>query len=227
MFKTHYSVGNSILKPKQIFSLAKHNDLNKLIFVEDSFSGFRKIDSLSKELDIPFIFGIRLPVVQESKDELPSKLIFFSKNSEGVLNCKKIFTKCMVESDGVLILKDLSKEDLEHIRIGVPFYDSYIYNNIFHFGLSSLNLKKLDHFYIEEDNKHPFDFQIKNVLNDLGVKTVLSKSIYYENREDFSAFEFYKATCNRQGGRPPNSGSPNLNNFCSAEFSFESYLENK
>ena len=131
LFKTHFSVGKSTLTPLDVFSLAKEASLEQLVFVEDSFSGFRKINTISEKLEIPFVFGIRLSVVQESDSENPSKLVFFAKDSLGVKNCKNIYTKCMVESSGVLKLSSLSKDDLKSVKIGVPFYDSYIYQNIF------------------------------------------------------------------------------------------------
>jgi hypothetical protein len=125
----------------------------------------------------------------------------------------------------VLNLSETKKEELDDVKIGVPFYDSYLYNNIFHFGLCDLNLDKHDHFYIEEENSHPFDSQIKSYFEKLKVKTQKAKTIYYRNREDFDAFQMYKAVCARKQGRTPTYSNPNLNDFCSNDFCFESYLE--
>ena len=47
----------------------------------------------------------------------------------------------------------------------------------------------------------------------------------YRNREDFHAFQMYKAVCSRRQGRVPTFSKPNLNDFCSDDFCFESYLE--
>ena len=78
---------------------------------------------------------------------------------------------------------------------------------------------------MEEDNNHPFDFQIKNKLDDLKIKTQKTKSIYYRDRDDFEAFQMYKAVCSRKQGKIPTFSKPNLNDFCSDDFCFESYLE--
>jgi hypothetical protein len=88
-------------------------------------------------------------------------------------------------------------------------------------------LNGFDHFYLEEDNNHPFDFQIVKALDSLGVKREKAKSIYYEHYEDFDAFCFYKSVTNRTGGKPPTAGNPQLDSFCSNEFCWESYLKNK
>jgi hypothetical protein len=79
---------------------------------------------------------------------------------------------------------------------------------------------------MEEENNHPFDFQIKEKLKNLNIKTQKTKTIYYRNREDFEAFQMYKAVCARKQGKVPTYSKPNLNDFCSDDFCFESYLEN-
>jgi hypothetical protein len=226
-FKTHYSIGRSIMRPERIFEIAKTRELSQVIFVEDSFAGFRKTFQLFDGSGIQMIFGIRLPVVQSSKEEKPSKLVFFAKNDAGVLDIKKLFTRTHCSDDGLLVFGELKPADLKNIKIAVPFYDSFIFNNIFHFGMSDLKLKEFDHFFIEEKNNHPFDFLISEGLDSLGVERQMGKSIYYENYDDFDAFQFYKSTTNRSGGKSPNYGNPMLDHFCSNEFCWESYLLNK
>lgn len=228
LFKSHFSIGKSILTPKQIFSLCKERDLERVIFVEDSFAGFRKCWDLSQSMKQNFIFGIRVDVSQNDKSDTKSKLIFFAKNAEGVSVLKRIFTEYACSSKETFNLSNLKKSDAKNIKICVPFYDSFIAKNIFNFGLCDLDLRNWEHTFFEEDNGHPFDFQISDALKSLGVETQKAKSIYYENREDFTAFKFYKSVCNRkQGGKSPTFDRPELEHFCSNEFCFESYLENK
>lgn len=226
LFKTHYSVGRAILKPKQVLKLAQEEKLDTLTVVEDSFYGFREFNKITQEAKQKFVFGLRLPVVGESLEEKPSKLIFFAKNNEGVKEAKNLYTKTYTSEKGLLIFSAI-KDQLENILVAVPFYDSYVYNNTFHFGMSVIDLDGVDHIFLEEDNQHPFDFQIKKVLRDMGVKTELAKSIYYENREDFEPFQMFKALCNRSQGKTPTFGNPNLEHFCSSEFCWESWKEIK
>jgi len=224
LFKTSHSIGKSLLRIADIVDIAQKQNLKKVILVEDNFYGFRTATKAFMNAGIPLVYGIKLPVIQSTSD-LPSKLIFFAKNNKGVVNARNLYSKCQTSTQEVLNISEISESSLEDIKIGVPFYDSYIYNNIFHFGLCDLNLGKYDHFYIEEENSHPFDFQIKSYLERLKVKTQKAKTIYYRNREDFDAFQMYKAVCFRRQGRTPTYSKPNLNDFCSDDFCFESYLE--
>jgi hypothetical protein len=227
LFKTHASIGKSILKNSDILSFQKDRELKQVVMVEDTFYGFREINQKLIEANSQLIFGIRLSVVENKTDELSSKLIYFAKNNEGAKQIKNLYTKANCSDSGNLVLNELKQEEYSEIKVGVPFYDSFIYQNIFNFGLCDVNIKRFDHFFFEEKNDHPFDAIISQQLKSFCKKTVLSKSIYYKNRQDVEAFQFYKAVCNRSGGRSPNFGNPNIEHFCSPEFCWESYLENK
>lgn len=227
LWKTHYSNGKSILKPERVLELCKLKNEKRAIFVEDTFAGFRKTFQLFDGSGVQLIYGIRLPVVQSSKEEKPSKIIIFAKNDAGIKDLKKLYSKTHCSEDGLLVFGDLKPQGFGNLSIGIPFYDSFVYNNVFHFGLSELRLDGFEVVFFEESNNHPFDFLISEALDSLGVERVKAKSIYYENYEDFDAFQFYKATTSRSGGKSPNYGSPNIDNFSSAEFCWESYLLNK
>lgn len=228
LFKTHASISRSLLKNSDLLDFQKDQDLKKLVVVEDSFYGFRELNSKLLERKADLVFGIRLPVVQNLTDEQPSKLVFFAKNNDGVRQIKKLYTKTYCSNEQTLCLNDLTAAEFSDTRVAVPFYDSFIYQNIFHFGLCNVDLKKFDHFFFEESNDHPFDFMISDQLRKTvkPEKIVKAKSIYYKNREDIEAFQFYKSVCSRSGGKPPSKDNPQLEHFCSAEFCIESYLEN-
>lgn len=228
LFKTHASIGKSILTNDDILDLQKEHNLPKVVLVEDSFYGFRELNEKLLSRNVQVIFGIRLPVVENSPSELSSKLVFFAKNNEGLKQIKKLYSKAYCTEHSQLILSELKDEEFSDVKVAVPFYDSFVYQNIFNFGMCDINLKKFDHVFFEEKNDHPFDMMISKQLKKITDKTELVKSIYYKKREDLEALQFYKAVCNRGGGgKSPNFGCPNLEHFCSPEFCFESYLENK
>ena len=226
LFKSTFSIGRSLLRVEDLIDIAEKGDVQKMILVEDNFYGFRIINKAFLNLGVPMIYGLRIPVVQSNLSEKPSKLVFFPKNNRGVKVVRNLYTKCFTSEGECLNLSKIENGELDEISIGVPFYDSYIFNNIFHFGLCDLSLDDFDHFYMEEDNRHPFDFQISSALKKLGVVTEKTKSIYYRDKDDFEAFQMYKAVCNRKQGRVPSFSNPRLNDFCSNEFCYESYLEN-
>lgn len=227
LFKSHYSIGKSILTIDDIFSVSK--ELDKIVVVEDSFYGFRSLNSASQKNNKPLVFGIRLPVVQNATDELASKLIFFAKSNKGITQIKNLYSKCFCSKENLVILSEISADDVSDVQVGVPFYDSFIYNNIFHFGLCHVDLSRFDYFYFYEKNNHPFDqliySQVEKISNQESKSLILSKSIYYLEREDLEAFQMYKAICNRSQGKSPNFGNPNLNHFCSSEFCWQSFSE--
>ena len=226
LFKSTFSIGRSLLRVEDLVDIAQSGDVKRMILVEDNFYGFRVVNKAFLNIGVPLVYGVKLPVVQSDLSEQSSKLIFFPKNNKGENNARKLYTKCYTSEGDCLNLSKLEDNELEEISIGVPFYDSYVYNNIFHFGMCDLSLKKYDHFYIEESNNHPFDFQISAVLKKMKVKTEKAKSIYYRDKDDFEAFQMYKAVCSRKQGRVPSYSNPRLNDFCSNEFSYESFLEN-
>lgn len=227
LFKSQYSIGRSILTLENILNIAEINSLSEVVCVEDSFYGFRAFNQAFLEKGIKLVFGLRLSVVSDrsSAEESPSKLIFFAKNNDGLNKIKKLYTECHTSSLGALSMKHVSKEDFKDVKIAVPFYDSFIHKNLFHFGMSDLNLNELDHVFFLEDNNHPFDFQIRRVIEGLDVKKQETKSIFYKNKEDFHAFQMYKAVCGRRQGKPPVFSDPRLDHFCSDEFCWESYKD--
>jgi len=227
LFKSQFSIGRSILTPEKILQIAQENYLERVVLVEDSFYGFRIFNKLFQEEDIPFVFGLRLSVVNDDIDpnEKPSKLVFFAKNNDGIRALKRFYSDASLDEKNALVLSRYPTEDFANVLVAVPFYDSYIFNNIFYFGLSHLNIDRLDPIYFVEDNDHPFDFQIKSVINGLAVKTSNVKTILHENKEDFEAFQMYKAACSRSQGKSPTFQKPNLDHFCSDKFCWESYKD--
>ena len=215
LFKSDFSVGKSILPLERIFDIAE----NEVVLVEDSMSGFRAAKKLSEATGKELRFGLRLETQDQSES---SKLIFFAKDANGVDSLRRIYTKAFTDGGGVY---KLNKKDLNGLQVAVPFYDSYIYKNLFNFGVHDVNLDGLNPWYFEEQNGHPFDFIISRSIRRLGVQPIKAKSIYYENKEDYPAFCFYKAVCNRAPGRPATWEKPNLEHFCSDEFCYESYSD--
>jgi len=73
-----------------------------------------------------------------------------------------------------------------------------------------------------EDNGVPFDYLIRNritnYVKDSGHKTQETKSIYYENKEDFLSYLTFRCVNNRS-----TLERPNIDHMCSDEFCFEDW----
>tara|TARA_B100002019_G_C21196105_1_gene561503 strand:- start:285 stop:1031 length:747 start_codon:yes stop_codon:yes gene_type:complete len=240
IFKSDFSIGKSILtlNPPQdtdeegsdsIFSIALDNNLKELILVEDCLTGFLQANKNCKDLGINLIFGLRISVSEStSKDSEKSKIIIFAKNEKGCSLINKIYSFANVDLDGFIDYKNLSKFFTEDLLIVVPFYDSFIFNNIFYFKSCIPDFSFCNPQFFIEDNNLPFDSilsnKVKSYCKENGFEFFLSKSIFYKNKEDFAAFQTYKCICNRSFSKSKTLESPNLEHLSSDEFSFESYL---
>lgn len=214
LFKSHFSIGKSILTIPRIFELSESD----VVIVDDSLSGIRSAMKESEKTGKELRFGLKLETRDGSE---PSKLIYFAKGPKGIDSLRRIYTKAFTKGGGIY---ELNRDELIDIQIAVPFYDSYVSRNLFNFGMHDLSLEGLNPWYFEEDNHHPFDFLISKTLKKNKIKTIQTKSVCYEKKEDFAAFQFYKAVCERKAGKQTSYERPNLEHFCSDEFCLESAL---
>jgi DNA polymerase III alpha subunit len=244
IFKSHYSIGKSILTLKHpdstidgasdsIFKILQGASLNKLILVEDSPTGFLQARKISFELDIDLIFGLRINVRSFESDEdkeSQHKVIIFAKNDSGSKLLNKIYSKVFCELKGVAdykTLKEFWNED--HLMLAVPFYDSFLYFNSFYFANCVPDFSFCKPKFFIENNNLPTDLILSKLVRkyckDNSFEYNLSKSIYYNKKSDLEAFQTYKCICNRNFGRKKSLSNPGFDGLGSREFCFESYLE--
>lgn len=248
LFKSHYSIGKSILTlnpPSEddggsvsVFDIAKRNKLNKLILVEDSLIGFLEAKKNAEALDIQLIFGLRIDVcddmsiIPDKKNPVCiHKMIVFANNTNGCILLNKIYSLAFTKGGGKIdfnSLKTLYND--KDLKIAIPFYDSYLFHNSFSYKQPCmLDDSFFEPVYFIEDNLLPFDIILQDLINDYCSQNDFQiekvKSIYYENREDFEAYQTYKCICNRSfSNKAKTLDMPNLDHCASPEFCFESYL---
>ena len=250
LWKSHNSIGGkSILtlgEPKEldessdsIFSILSKNNINELTLVEDTMIGFLEALNRSKELGIHLIFGLRVSMCDDpsinkkssGEDNCEHKVIIFAKNDAGCKRLYGIYSAAHVKGEGRIDEETLSKiwnnNDLDMV---VPFYDSFIFKNAMGFNSCTPHLKPFSPSFFVERNGLPFDHLIedgvRSYCSDHNYDIHLAKSIYYNTRNDFEAFQTYKCICSRNFGNSTLS-RPNLDHFASREFCFESFMENK
>jgi len=250
LFKSHYSIGKSILTldhpdkvieggSPSVFDIAKKHDLKEVILVEDSLIGFLEAKKNAEDLGMQLIFGLRIDVCDDMSVEVKKncpmcvhKLIIFAKNSQGCILLNKIYSCAFTKGGGKIDfanLKDFYNSD--DLKIAIPFYDSFIFHNSFSYKEPCmLDDSFFEPVYFLEDNLLPFDFVLNGILENYclenGFETQKVKSIYYENREDFEAYQTYKCICSRGfSNRAKTLDMPNLDHCASPEFCFESYLD--
>lgn len=238
LFKSDFSIGKSILRvdkksfeedhPSSIFKILKENSINNLTLVEDSMTGFLEAQKNCEDLNVKLIFGLRVTIPLKNNHH---KIIIFSKNKTGCQDLCEISTYFNTKDKQFLNFNDLSKMWTKNLLLAIPFYDSFIFQNIMYFLNINLNFNFCDPVFFIENNSLPFDRLVKNKVAkfcDLNnYKSFYTKSIYYNNKEDFSDFQTYKCICSRSFSRSVSIESPNLDHCSSDQFSFESFLNNE
>jgi DNA polymerase III alpha subunit len=242
LFKSHYSLGRSILtledkdelssnEPDSIVTICLKHKIKSPILVEDSMGGFLEAYTNFTKHKINFIYGLRITVCDSisKKDEesrsSESKFIVFMKNSSGYEKLIKLYSDAAKEGFYYYPRTDYkSLEDVwtEDLQLCVPFYDSFIYNNSFcnNTCVPKINFTKLTYF--EENNNLISDSLIKNKLSNLKVKTEKTKSIYYYKNSDFKSYLTFRCINKRT-----TLDKPELTYMSSDRFSFESWDKQK
>ena len=96
LFKSHYSVGKSILTitppdstveggPSSIFKISQDNSLSQTYLVEDSLIGFLEAKRTAEALNLQLVFGLRLSLCEDmvnvARNSCSHKIIVFARDS--------------------------------------------------------------------------------------------------------------------------------------------------
>jgi len=149
LFKSHYSLGRSILtlendesapdEADSIFDICKENEMSEVVVIDHNMSGFLQAYRNSKDLNIKLTFGVRLTICndmnQKDADSLKTnnKIVILLKNEEGYKRLIRIFS--LAARDGFyyeprIDYKNLKKEwNNKDLSMAIPFYDSYLFKN--------------------------------------------------------------------------------------------------
>ncbi len=242
LFKTHHSIGRSILTaeaqgesikngPKSVIDIAVEAKLKQVTIVDDSFSGFWELFTNLKKVNVQLNYGLRLTFVDDinKKDEesfsREAKYVIFARNDEGYKKLIKIYSKAACE--GFYYIPRYSFEELhkvwdENLLMAIPMYDSFIYKNNLTFGLCKPDFKNIKPVFFKEHHGLPFDdllqLKIRKFAGDK-YEVVNTHSCYYENDKDFLSYVTYRCINSRT-----TLSKPNLEQMMSDKFSFESFL---
>jgi DNA polymerase-3 subunit alpha len=244
LFKSHYSLGRSILTledksevddyPDSIIQIAKENKLKELFLVEDNMSSFLEAYTNTRNNNIKLNYGLRITITESMEDKSEesrfknSKVIIFFKNNEGYSLLTKLYSKAAKEGfyyEPRLDYKTLSDNWSDDLLLCVPFYDSFIYNNTLKNFICVPNFSFTKPIVFIENNDLPFDFIIKNkMLNfvkENNLEVLLVKSIYYKNKKDFKSYLTFRCINNRT-----TLNKPEIEHMSSDSFSFEEWKNN-
>jgi hypothetical protein len=226
LFKTHFSIGRSIIRIDDIDRICTDENIEEIFIVEDTMTGFPEA---FRTFGDRLRFGFRFSVYNEDlSEDSESKIIAFPNGDVGTKELYSLYTKSFNKK----IVNPW--EWTKNIQYAVPFYDSFLHKNLTSFSNCVIDLPSDIIFFIER-NGLPFDMileekikdYINNTFGNLKNRVELTKSIYYENFEDVSAFQTYKCICNRQPGRQASLSNPRLDHFGSDRFCIEAWKEDK
>lgn len=245
IFTSFYSIGRSILNvsekienkeggPDNIISIALDNKLDELVFCETGLLGFLQIYNACKAHKIKMRFGYRVNFCSDlaapRKEELHRNVIFLKK-SAGYPNLVKLASiagRNIFEGEHTLDYPTLHKH-VDGLELVVPFYNSYLAQNTLSFAECVPDWKGLKPKHIIERNELPSDFVVEEEIKKHiePPRLYLGKSIFYKDNKDVRAFQVRKLMENKKGGQRRTLERPNLENFTSDQFSFQSWLEHK
>lgn len=245
LFKSHYSLGRSILTlenkdepddyPDSIIQIAKQNKLKELFLVEDNMSSFLEAYTNTKINNIQLNYGLRISITDSINDktedskEKTSKIIIFIKNKKGQELLIKLFS--IASKTGFYYGPRLDYETLrvnwsENLILCIPFYDSFIFNNTLKNRICVPQFDFVKPIMFIENNDLPFDNIIKNKIEKYikqnNLEAYNTKSIFYKNKKDFKTYLTFRCINNRSI-----LNKPELEHMSSNEFCFESYQEAK
>ena len=244
IFKSHYSLGRSILTlkmPKEVkedessdsvFDICDEAGIKEMYLVDDNMAGFLEAFTNAEDLKIKLVFGLRLTFCPDSSNKSEDgrrnsyKNIIFAKNANGYKQLIKIYT--LAAQEGFYYepridferIKPLWSNDL---LLAIPFYDSFLYNNKYKDSQCVPNFSFTEPVFFTEDNDVLLDKDMQMRVLDFcsdKYKTVKTKSIYYKNKKDFPAYLTFRCINGRTTVE-----KPNFDGMCSDQFCYESYQE--
>jgi len=243
LFKSHYSLGRSILTledkeerddyPDSIIQIAKENNLKQVHIVEDNMSSFLEAYTNTKNNNISLNYGLRISITESIEDKTEesraktSKIVIFIKNKQGYESLIKLFSiaaKAGFYYEPRLDYQTLKNNWSNNLILCIPFYDSFIFNNTLKNFICIPQFDFAKPIFLLEDNDLPFDFIIKDKINkyikENNYELYKAKSIYYNKRNDFKTYLTFRCINNRTI-----LNKPELEHMSSNEFSFESWKE--
>ena len=239
LFKSHYSIGRSILTldqedshieegPDSIIDICKENKIKNLFLVDDSMGGFLQAYNNCSDSKINFKFGLRITVCSDRSEknaeaqETESKYVIFAKNTAGYKKLIKIYSVASKEGFYYVPRIDYSylKEiwDDRDLSLVVPFYDSFLYKNCLMGSICLPNFDFTKPVFFMEDNDLFVDKilqkRVRQFADTNGNEIQKTKSIYYKKKSDFIAYLTFRCINNRSDINKPQFEHMSSNDFC-------------
>jgi DNA polymerase III alpha subunit len=228
-------VGN----PISVFDLAKRGNLTHVHLHESRLDGFLSAYSAATKAGLTLCFGLKLTICADMSDKsepsrrTESKVIIMVKNTQGYHDLIRIANRAW--TDGHFTHRDSSygRGDwhllrtfwTENLDLALPYFSSFVARNLLTMSQITPSLPVATPWVLREvKSELPFSSLIDSALDryisgsNLQNYIVPSKTIYYEKRSDFKAYQTFRAINNRAS-----FNSPGVDHLASSAFSYESF----
>lgn len=212
--------------PDSIIKICKDENIKYLYLVEDNMVGLLEAKKNAGK-DIQLCFGLRITVCADMSVKTPesrkteSKYVIFVKNKAGYSNLTEIFTAS--NEHGFyeyprIDFKTLKSLWSDNLQLVVPFYDSFIHKNACYLSNCLPDFSFTKPIFFIENNGLYFDGVIEEAIADFDTTgeymKQAAKTIYYNRRKDFLAWQTYKCIKNESTLRVPNLENCMSDGFC-------------
>lgn len=242
IFRSHYSICSSILTldppekidelaPISVFSIAQAHGLKDVFLAEKSMSGYIEAFKNSSKAGIRLHFGVEMICCADVKDKSEEsfktehKIIVWLRNSKSYSQFCKLIS--FANTEGFYYIPRIDEAHLEkfideNMKVTIPFYDSFICNNLLTFSQCSFDCNKFKPVFFYEESELPFDGIITNGINaaSKGFETLKTRTVLYYKNENIGSYLTMRCMAKRTDW-----DKPNLDHFSSDKFSFEAYLQ--
>jgi DNA polymerase III alpha subunit len=223
--------------PQSIVTLAKKAGLKEVYFVSPRMYDFPAALKLCEQNGLQLIFGLELWVCSNSEEHSEasiadeSKVIIFMKNSEAYFDIIKLYSRVYTHIENKYykirgswsILKEFWTSNL---LLAIAPFDGFHARNTLNHGSSIVPDFPDKPIFLQEVNSGlPFESIINESLDNFAkseYEVVRVKTIYYNNYEDFRAWQVYRSIHLRS-----NFSNPEMNFCMSNQFCLEDYLKLK
>jgi len=239
IFKSHYSIGRSILTLKEegiskpteadsIIDICKEYNVGYCLLIEDHIGSILESSKVFEKSNIDFNFGLRLTVCDDINDKSKEgrnsnwKCNIILKDIDGYKNLIKISSKASTE--GFYYEPRIDFQSLRelwnnnHFDFIVPFYDSFLFQNVFKLKSVFVDFDFCAPIFFVEDHNIIYDDILKNKIldycGDNGYLNYEAHSMYYKKKSDFKTYLTNRCIYEKVKLNKPNIDWMTSNEFC-------------
>lgn len=240
IFSTQGSVGKSILtsedeieisndSPTSILAIAKKENLEEIVVIDNSFLDFVKLYKGTSKYKIKLLFGINFTICNDVKDKTDkslftnSKVSVLMKNSKGYTDLIKLNDAINANVENFYYeprgdWEILKKYYTENLEILIPSYDNFIHKNLLQNGKCIPDFGKIKPIMCYSNMELPFDEILTNGIKRYSennkLKSIETHPIYYYNYSDFKSYMIFRTIQERSQFSKPDVEFLCSNNFC-------------